>query len=546
MKYYSNINLNKNQLENAVIHVVANTAAITAPVEGQIIFDQSADLIKYYDGVKWVSANELSIGIVGDSGSTTFTNGETLVFSGGVNLTSTVNASDVITFDLDRSITVASDITTPTLNARVINATDVNTSSLDAVSVNTETVDASDVTTYSLFSTTASVGPIIANTGTYPSDVGITSSLTIEEDLIVNGSISGSLASTDITGTVFSIVAGTDAAFAISALDTLSILGTPDEIDVDAEAGDIVRLSISNNPTLPGNVTITGNLTVSGTTTTVDSQTLTVKDPIIQLNTGIGASNTNDLGFILMRGSGDTGGNVGLIWDEGEGQFNLLYTNQNASDVSISATGYPTLKTGPLIVNDKITSYQGSAPTTGQILIGGVDGFAKGLITGASDTGVVVTSSTDSIVVSVNIDGATDGTAITVVSTDLLLLSDAGTEKRINVSQLGSVFVRHDIGNQSLTTTDQIFARTVEVIKSTFTGNGTPKTFYIPHNLGTTDVIVQIFDSTGVQVFADVDTDVSSGNYVSLSGNFASETFKVLIMGTRGTPLTVTATETAP
>ena len=40
-----------------------------------------------------------------------------------------------------------------------------------------------------------------------------------------------------------------------------------------------------------------------------------------------------------------------------------------------------------------------------------------------------------------NIDGFTDGTGITVVATDRLLLSDAGTEKYIEVSQLGGTLV---------------------------------------------------------------------------------------------------------
>ena len=38
----------------------------------------------------------------------------------------------------------------------------------------------------------------------------------------------------------------------------------------------------------------------------------------------------------------------------------------------------------------------------------------------------------------INIDALTDGTAITLVSTDLLVVSDAGTEKKIQVSQLDS------------------------------------------------------------------------------------------------------------
>jgi len=41
-----------------------------------------------------------------------------------------------------------------------------------------------------------------------------------------------------------------------------------------------------------------------------------------------------------------------------------------------------------------------------------------------------------SVATGINIDALTDGTAITVVGTDLLALSDAGTEKKIYVSQI--------------------------------------------------------------------------------------------------------------
>ena len=39
-----------------------------------------------------------------------------------------------------------------------------------------------------------------------------------------------------------------------------------------------------------------------------------------------------------------------------------------------------------------------------------------------------------------NIEGLPDGTGITVVGTDKLALSDGGTEKQVNISQLGTIF----------------------------------------------------------------------------------------------------------
>jgi hypothetical protein len=581
MKYYSSINLNKNELQNAVIHVVSSDGAVSAPATGQIIYDQSVNLVKYYNGAVWVAANDLSITIVGDSGSTTLLQDETLTFVGGVNLTSIVDSSDRVTFNLDPSIVLASDITVPSafvneitgtdatflnievddLFANSIVSTDIDAVTIDASTVNADTgnisnVNATDVTTDALYSETASIGTAVFS-GT---DVAVVSNLTVASDLIIGGSISGSITTSDITGVIFSVVAS-DAPFDIEAFETLTFEGTEDEIEVSSPVDGKVKIGIVTDPTLSGDVTITGNLNVQGNATFIESQTVTVKDPIIVLNEGASQATTNtyDIGILGERGSEQD--NVAFFWDEDTDKFMAVYTSATGSDVQVMpVVGYADFiaadveAASDVLIGGKIVEYQGSVPTTGQILIGGSTGFTRGLITGASDTGAVVTSSTDSIVVSIDIDGATDGTAIAVVSTDLLLLSDGGVEKRITVGQLGSVFVRHDT-SQIISTDQQAIARTnisaVEIVKSTFTGTGAAgQTYYIPHNLGTTDVIVQIFDASARQVFADIDTDVGTGgqigNYVSVAGNFESETYTVRVLGTRGTSLTVTSVTSLP
>ena len=71
---------------------------------------------------------------------------------------------------------------------------------------------------------------------------------------------------------------------------------------------------------ITSNLTITGNLTVNGTTTTIDSTTLTIEDPLIQLakNNSGGDANTFDQGLFMNRGSD---ANVVFIWDESADEF---------------------------------------------------------------------------------------------------------------------------------------------------------------------------------------------------------------------------------
>ncbi len=73
-------------------------------------------------------------------------------------------------------------------------------------------------------------------------------------------------------------------------------------------------------------MTVTGNLTVNGTTTTIDSTTLTIEDPLIQLakNNSGGSANTFDQGLFFNRGSDD---NVSFLWDESADEFACAVTS---------------------------------------------------------------------------------------------------------------------------------------------------------------------------------------------------------------------------
>jgi len=54
IKYLNSVDLTKNELQNAVIQVLATAPG--SPVEGQVYYDSTDDVIKFYNGTAWVSA----------------------------------------------------------------------------------------------------------------------------------------------------------------------------------------------------------------------------------------------------------------------------------------------------------------------------------------------------------------------------------------------------------------------------------------------------------------------------------------------------------
>ena len=106
---------------------------------------------------------------------------------------------------------------------------------------------------------------------------------------------------------------------------------------------DTTALTISRNgDILTGrNVTIAGDLTVNGTTTTVNSQTLSVVDPLIQLAKA-NTANSLDIGFYGDYDDG-TGRFLGLFSDASDSNKFKLFkglTVEPTTTVNIGATGY--------------------------------------------------------------------------------------------------------------------------------------------------------------------------------------------------------------
>ena len=152
-----------------------------------------------------------------------------------------------------------------------------------------------------------------------------------------------------ITGNVTSNTAVFNNTF--TGLVTLSNVGI-------GNANPIHLLDVGNNFYINegGDVWIGGELFVEGNTSTINTQNLTIKDPIIELargNPGI-----NDIGVMMTRAV--AGSNVGIIFKESNDELSFGYTGSNAIDQNITFNTSIPLK----------TKFYGNTYTTGSTHVG--------------------------------------------------------------------------------------------------------------------------------------------------------------------------------
>jgi hypothetical protein len=83
-----------------------------------------------------------------------------------------------------------------------------------------------------------------------------------------------------------------------------------------------------------GNVVVGGDLTVNGTTTTLNTETLSVEDNIVVLNSGATGAPTLDAGIEVERGSST---NVALKWNESADRWELTNNGSSYSPIITSS-----------------------------------------------------------------------------------------------------------------------------------------------------------------------------------------------------------------
>jgi|TARA_R100000030_G_scaffold96671_2_gene85046 hypothetical protein len=133
---------------------------------------------------------------------------------------------------------------------------------------------------------------------------------------------------------------------------TGSTISSPSNADITLDP------SGSGDIQLKANTVITGNLTVSGTQTTLETTTLVVEDPLLELakNNSGGIANTFDQGLFFNRGSL---ANVSFLWDESADEFVAAVTSGEDGSTS-----------GNVTIDSYANFRAGIVSTTGNVVLG--------------------------------------------------------------------------------------------------------------------------------------------------------------------------------
>lgn len=455
-KYLTNLDLNQNELQNAVVQNLASAPGF--PVAGQLYFDTNGSLnhIKVYNGTGWDDLTEGDIS--GVTAGTGLTGGGT---SGTVTLnidTTGVTAASygsstaipVLTINAQGQITAAS---TASITTTLSIAGDGATS--DSVALATDTLtfagDTGITATVASDTVTIDLDDTSVTTGSYGA-ADTVSTFTVDQQgrLTAAGQTSISILSSQVSD--------------LSSNTVSSLTGTANEVEVNASTGAVTvglpsDVIIGNDLTVTNDLVVSGNFTVTGTSTTVDTATLTVEDPLIILGSNNDTTDAVDIGFYgLYDTSGSQDLYAGLFRDaDDSGKFKLFVDSQTAptTTVDTAATGY----------------------TIGTLVANVEGGTVSGL---TSDIAVV--------------DGGTGASTETNARTNLGVSTGTPTTSTSTLARIAAQDCAASAGSTSTTT--------------------------VTHNFGTKDVIVQVFDaSTGSTVVGDVARSTTNAVTVTLNGS---------------------------
>ena len=326
--FVTDINLNKNELQNARIQGLSS--APSAPVTGQIYYNNAENVMYYYNGLAspngpWVPMNaseEIVQDIIGSS------------VLGGTAITTTyddVAGTTTVTLD-DTAVTAGSYGST----------TEIPTFTVDAQGRLTAASTVSVATQLDLGADNAHGGyklDLLTDSIKFVGGEGIDTTYTTDETLHTV-TISGEDATTTNKGIASFATADftvTSGAVSIKNVDlgtqttgdyVANIQGTTNEVTVSPTSGEgtTVTIGLPDDVTITNNLNVGGNLNVTGTINSVNTTQVNIVDNKINLNTDFTGTPTADAGIRVERGEGT---DVEILWNESDDRWTLTNNGTN-------------------------------------------------------------------------------------------------------------------------------------------------------------------------------------------------------------------------
>ena len=533
-----NINLNKNELQNAVIQNLGT--APSSPAEGQIYYDSSVGDKKlyFYNGTAW-------LGVPDTSGSNDFLTGLSFATGTGILTAAVSNQSDV-TVDLDGRYALTSAIPTVGDGTLTVQGTGAlggtgtftaNQSAAGTISITHDafgtagtyaypsqviTNDTGHVTSITAGSAPATPsdatitltgGAGLANAGgaftlNQAADETITFTIGSGDGITVNAND----VAVDVDDVTIQIVGGEVAAKTAAVANAGTALATGDQI-YDFVTGEIANIpsglsfegswnASTDTPSLAGTTPANGVfyiVSVAGSTSLSGITDWQVGDWAVYVSNGAGTDawqkidNTSTLSgsgssgqLTYWTGTANVAGDAGLTYNAatdalsvgGAGTFGGTLTDANGTGVQWT---------------DAYDNYVASAAVTG--------GATKTMTFTQRDGGTFTAGWTDNdsggTVTSIATTGPITGGTITSTGTIGITTASTGTIGAGAVAAGTGISVAYASGIATVTNTDTNAASTYAV---TITDTAT-----ITHSLGSKDVIIQLYDLTTAEtVYADV------------------------------------------